>query len=98
MSLTELNSCEYDAVDHGLRHAFEADDDVQVAYSKCLLPAVGPIASDVVGDMSPSGCTLASGVVDVIVVVVGVCSNGSQTRTCKCTCLIFGVSIGLDLG
>jgi len=32
MSLTELNSCEYDVTEHGLRHAFEADDnDVQVA-------------------------------------------------------------------
>jgi len=31
------------------------------------------------------------------VVVVGVC-NRSQMRTSKCTCLIFGVSIGLDLG
>ena len=41
----------------------------------------------------PSGCTVASGVVDV---VVGVC-NRSQMRTSKCTCLIFGVSIGLTL-
>jgi len=41
----------------------------------------------------PSGCTVASGVV----VVVGVC-NRSQMRTSKCTCLIFGVSIGLDPG
>ena len=31
MSLTELNSCEYDAMDHGFRQEFEADDnDVQV--------------------------------------------------------------------
>ena len=37
----------------------------------------------------PSGCTVVSGV------VVGVC-NHSQMRTSKCTCLIFGVSIGLD--
>ena len=48
-----------------------------------------------------SGGTLASGVVGVVVVVVvvvvGVC-NGSQMRTSKCTCLIFGVSIGLDPG
>ena len=39
----------------------------------------------------PSGCTVASGVVGVVV-VVGVC-NRSQMRTSKCTCLIFGVSI-----
>jgi len=32
----------------------------------------------------------------VVVVVVGVC-NRSQMRTTKCTCLIFVVSIGLDL-
>ena len=37
----------------------------------------------------PNGCTVVSGV------VVGVC-NRSQMRTSKCTCLIFGVSIGLD--
>ena len=36
-----------------------------------------------------SGCTVASSV------VVGVC-NCCQMRTSKCTCLIFGVSIGLD--
>ena len=39
----------------------------------------------------PSGCTAAS---CVVVVVVGVC-NRSQTRTSKCTCLIFGVSLYL---
>jgi len=44
----------------------------------------------------PSGCTVASGVVSVVV-VGGVC-NRSQMRTSKCTCLIFGVSIGLDPG
>ena len=38
----------------------------------------------------PSGCTVVS---VVVVVVVGVC-NRSQMRTSKCTCLIFGVSIG----
>ena len=37
----------------------------------------------------PSGCTVASGVVGV---VVGIC-NRSQMRTSKCTCLIFGVSM-----
>jgi len=49
----------------------------------------------------PSGCTVVS---DVVVVVVvggggGVC-NRSQMRTSKYrpTCLIFGVSIGLDPG
>jgi len=42
----------------------------------------------------PSGSTVASG---VVVVVVGVC-NRSQMRTSKCTCLIFGMSIGLDPG
>jgi len=44
-----------------------------------------------------SGCTVVSGVVVVVVVVVGVC-NRSQMRTSKCTSLIFGVSIGLDPG
>jgi len=39
----------------------------------------------------PSGCTVASGV------VVGIC-NRSQMKTSKCTCLIFGKSIGLDPG
>ena len=43
----------------------------------------------------PSGCTVASGVVGVV--VVGVC-NRSQMRTSKLTCLIFVVSIGLDPG
>ena len=48
----------------------------------------------------PSDRTVASGVVVVVVVVVivvvviGIC-NGSQMRTSKCTCLIFGASIGL---
>jgi len=39
-----------------------------------------------------SGCTVASGIVDVC--------NRSQMRTSKCrpTCLIFGVNIGLDPG
>jgi len=45
----------------------------------------------------PNGCTVVSGVVVVVVVVVDVC-NRSQMRTSKCTCLIFGVSIGLDPG
>jgi len=40
----------------------------------------------------PSGCTAVSG---FVVVVVGVC-NRSQMRPSKCTCLIFGVSIGLE--
>jgi len=44
----------------------------------------------------PSGCTVASGVV-IVGVIVGVC-NRSQMRTSKCTRLIFGVSIGLDPG
>jgi len=40
----------------------------------------------------PSGCTMASGIVRII---VGVC-NRSQMRTSKCTYLIFDVSMGLD--
>jgi len=44
----------------------------------------------------PSGCTVASGVVVVVVVVVGVC-NRSQMKTSKRTCVIFAVSVGLDL-
>ena len=49
---------------------------------------------DLIGDMSLWWlyCTVASG---VVVVVVGVC-NRSQMRTSKYTCLIFGMSIGLD--
>jgi len=39
----------------------------------------------------PSGCTVASSVAGIVVVC-----NCSQMRTSKCTCLIFGVSIGLD--
>jgi len=39
----------------------------------------------------PSGYTVASGIVVVVY-------NRSQVRTSKCTCLIFGVSIGLDPG
>jgi len=38
----------------------------------------------------PTGCTVSSSIVGV---VVSVC-NRSQMRTSKCTCLIFGVSIG----
>ena len=38
----------------------------------------------------PSCCTVVSGI------VVGVC-NRSQMTTSKCTCLIFGVSIGLAM-
>jgi len=43
----------------------------------------------------PSGSTVATSVVGIV--VVGVCKC-SQMRTSKCTCLIFGVSIGLDPG
>jgi len=53
---------------------------------------------DLIGACRPSGCTMASGVVGVVVVVVivgGDC-NHSQMRTTKCACLIFGVRIGLD--
>jgi len=49
---------------------------------------------DLLAIVCPSGCTVASSVV-VVVVVVGVC-NRCQMRTSKCTCLIFDVSIGLD--
>jgi len=45
-------------------------------------------------------CSLAlssSASVTSVVVVIGVC-NRSKMRTSKCTCLIFGVSIGLDPG
>jgi len=45
----------------------------------------------------PAGCTVLSGVVVVVIVVVGDC-NRSQMRTSKYTCLIFGVSTGLDPG
>jgi len=68
----------------------------------CAAAAAGVGLHDVrllrflVGGMSPySGCTVVSGV--VVVVVGGVC-NRSHMRTSKCTCLIFGVSIGLDPG
>jgi len=43
-----------------------------------------------------SNRTVVSGVV-VVVIVGGIC-NRSQMRTSKCTCLIFGVSIGFDPG
>jgi len=43
----------------------------------------------------PSGYTVVSGIVGVI--VVGVC-NCCEMRTSKRTCLVFGVSIGLDPG
>jgi len=46
--------------------------------------------------------TVAFGIVLVIVVVgfvvVVVVCNHSQMRTSKCTCLIFGLSVGLDPG
>jgi len=56
-------------------------------------------ASALLAICRPSGRTVASDVVGVVVGVVdvGVC-NRSQMRTSKCTCLIFGVSIGLDPG
>jgi len=44
-----------------------------------------------------SGCTVASGVVVVVVVGGGVC-NRSQMRTSKYTCLVFGASLGLHPG
>ena len=48
----------------------------------------------------PNDRNVAYGIVGIIVVVVviiivGIC-NRSKMRTSKCTCLIFGVSIGLD--
>jgi len=46
----------------------------------------------------PSGCTVASGIVGVVVVVGGGVCYRCHMRTSKCTCLIFGVSIGLDPG
>ena len=51
----------------------------------------------IIGDMSLY--TVASGVVGVgvVVVVAGIC-NRSHMRTSTCTCLVFGVSIGLDPG
>jgi len=57
------------------------------------------LLGDLLAIRRPNGCTVASGVVGVVVVVVvaGVC-NHSQMRTSKCTCLVFGVSIGLDPG
>jgi len=48
-----------------------------------------PITFELLAICRPSGFTEVSGV------VVGVC-NRSQMRTGKCTCLIFGVSVGLD--
>jgi len=44
----------------------------------------------------PSVVSGVVGVGIVVVVVIGVC-NRSQMRTSKCTCFIFGVSIGLVL-
>ena len=66
-----------------------------------MYPTVGRFASEVwsLAICRPSGRTVVSGVVGVVivVVVVGVC-NRSQMRTSKCTCLIFGVSIDLHPG
>ena len=45
---------------------------------------------DLLAICRPSGCTETFGVVGVY--------NRSQMRTSKCTCLVFGVSIGLDPG
>ena len=69
------------------------DEDQRVHVNSCalgqgLLPKIALLAI-----CRPSGCTVASGVVGV----VGVC-NRSQMRTTERTCLIFGVSIGLDPG
>jgi len=43
----------------------------------------------------PSGCTVASGIVSVV--IVGICHR-SQMRTSKCKCLSFGVSKSVDPG
>ena len=46
----------------------------------------------------PSDRIVASGAVGVSVVVVGVCNRSQmRTGTSKYTCVIFAVSIGLDL-
>ena len=73
---------------------------VQADHGQLLSSCLSIQSLQLIGDncyVAPSGSTVASGVVSVVVfvVVVGVC-NRSRMRTSKCTCLIFGVSIGLD--
>ena len=60
--------------------------DVIDAFESQVVPNVAQFSagSRLNGDR-PSGCTVVSGVVGVVVVVVGVC-NRSQMRTSKCTC------------
>jgi len=67
-------------------------------WALAFLPQHLTSSSTLLAICRPSGCTVVSGVVVVVVIVgVGVC-NRSQMRTSKCTCLIFGVNIGLDPG
>ena len=63
------------------------------AHSLCESVLFGNVWTLLLAICRPSGCTVASGIVGVV--VGGIC-NRSQMRTSKHTCLIFGVSIGLD--
>jgi len=74
-------------------HQYDTQASVST-HSVPMTPVKPVLATCLLAICRPSGCTVVSG---VVVVVVGVC-NRSQMRTSKCTCLIFGVSIGLDPG
>jgi len=68
-------------------------------FQRQVISTVTDIYNALLAICRPTGCTVASGVVAVVVGDGGVC-NRSQMRTSKptCTCLIFGVSIGVDPG
>jgi len=69
-------------------------DRAYMTYKLCVYLVLFLSYSQLLAICRPSGCTVVSG---VVVVIVGIC-NHSQMRNSKCTGLIFGVSIGLDPG
>jgi len=68
---------------------------VQSTFKVCILDLLLVLLLLLLAICRPSDCIVVSGIVGV---VVGGVSNRSQMRTSKCTCLIFGVSIGLNRG
>jgi len=69
---------------------------ISTFFFACLMEIIKTV--ELLAICRTSGCTVASGVVGIIVVVVGGICNRSQMRTSKFTLLIFGVSIDLDPG